>query len=174
MDLFHELFECNIYPIAYLFFYSILAIVFIIRKRQIDRDIGENVQKVTATGNKKTRFIIRSLLLFMIAARILTAVLINGDYIPMAADSLSFSFLLSLTFFAPYAFVGDNGVAITGILIKWDDINNIEWDRDIKQRSWGMKIYRKDKKVPLRIFFPRNKKEEIDDALKKLGAVAIN
>ncbi len=63
--------------------------------------------------------------------------------------------------------IGENGFIFRGILYLWDEIELIEWDRDIKQKLWALRILKKGESSHVKIYVNRFYKELFDKSLKE-------
>lgn len=54
------------------------------------------------------------------------------------------------------------------VLIFLDKVERIEFDRAIGQFQFGMRVYYKGEKLPLKWYFPHKRMEKIKEILKKM------
>jgi hypothetical protein len=58
--------------------------------------------------------------------------------------------------------ISDHGFYFYDKLFLWTNIEKIEWDRDIGQTLWGLKIYTKGSKDPTKLYFEREIKVKLE------------
>lgn len=63
--------------------------------------------------------------------------------------------------------IGENGIVYNDFVILWEELDRIEWDRDIKQKSWGIKFYKKGQIAPLKMYVNRKFRESFDNSIKE-------
>ncbi len=61
--------------------------------------------------------------------------------------------------------IGENGFVHADIVIKWEDVFKIEWDCDVSQKLWGVRIYSITNTFPTKIYVRRKYKPEIEQQL---------
>jgi hypothetical protein len=80
--------------------------------------------------------------------------------------------LLSVIFLinkSSYLIFGEKGISAMDFRIPKDNIAKFEWDKDINQQQYGLKIYRTDEKFPHKVYIPRDDKPEIQHFIKNYG-----
>lgn len=60
---------------------------------------------------------------------------------------------------------GENGIVNADLVIKWEDVFKIEWDCDVSQKLWGVKIFSITNTFPTKIYVRRKYKPEIEQQL---------
>lgn len=63
--------------------------------------------------------------------------------------------------------VGENGFIFRGLVFLWDEIELIEWDRDIKQKLWALRILKYGESSHVKIYVNREYKQLFDKELKE-------
>lgn len=136
--------------------------------------MGEIIDSInTMSFNPENKFMIYSLggigILFGLAG-IIGGLLTSDIYI--ASKGLSYGLLL---IFLPKRwknsnsiFICKNGIYTEEFQIAFDELDRIEWDRDINQKQWGLRIYKKNQTPYHKFYINRKLKEEFDDKLKQI------
>ena len=63
--------------------------------------------------------------------------------------------------------VGENGFIFRNLIFLWEEIELIEWDRDIKQKLWALRILKKGESSHIKIYVNREYKEIFDNELRE-------
>lgn len=63
---------------------------------------------------------------------------------------------------------GDSGMEFNGIVIKWDELERVEWDKDINQMSWGVKFYKRGEISPLKVYVKRKYKNDFENKINNM------
>ena len=115
----------------------------------------------------------------------LSLIQINWDHIDTNA-MLPFLPLLSLSAFTWLSarnigllFIGPAGLAQARLsspdrgdnkngLVRWENVQHLEWDRDIGQRTWGLNLHytnKKDRVYKIKLYIPRPEKDTLTELL---------
>lgn len=139
--------------------------------------MGEITHSINTMGfnpeNKYLTYSLGGLGVLFGAAGIIGGIMASDIYI--ASKGLSYSLLL---IFLPQRwknstsiFICKNGLYTDEFQITWEELDRIEWDKDVNQKQWGLKIYKKNQIPYHKIYINRKLKEEFDN---KFNLIDLN
>lgn len=135
--------------------------------------IENTLTKRIGNIEKKIRFITKSAKRFMIIMVVLSGFFLVAGILTLV---VLFEIDLTLNLFSQtllfltlqinldknnYILFGDKGFKIGWIIYPWKRLQKIEWDNDIGQNYWGLKITFKDRKLPEKLYILRKFKDEV-------------
>lgn len=136
--------------------------------------MGEIIDSInTMSFNPENKYLVYSLgaigVLFG-AAGIIGGIMTYDFYI--ASKGLSYGLLL---IFLPSrwkksssVFICKNGIYTEEFQITFDELDRIEWDRDINQKQWGLRIHKKNQTPYYKIYINRKLKDEFNIKLMQI------
>jgi hypothetical protein len=138
-----------------------------IAKKQFDK-IGKIEAKIDIMGlNNKSKYLYYTA--YAIGGVITLLSIFGGiktlNY-KMALSGITYG--LSIIYF-PYRIkeqltihIGDKGFVSKELSCTWEELERIEWDRDIKQSQWGVRFYKKGQIAYHKIYVKREYKEKLE------------
>jgi hypothetical protein len=153
--------------ISALFASFLPQILFLLNKKHLRKKLGKDYKTLDITIIVKKHLMV----IYVVAAALAFA-----QYFFLHSVSVLLFWLVWLTvtyfvsgmglqkvFYNNEYFALSDTVKSTGLnIIKWSDLESIEWDRDFGQAEWGVKIFIKGMDHPLRYYFRRKDKEKVD------------
>ena len=167
---FKEIFtEYLAFPLSFIVFNLIFFAIGKLLNSNISKKLGPDIVRVSlGVSNKKNQKIFRYIIFTIITLYILANILLEDkNWIVVATHVAFMVFFLYLPQPGSEFIIGPLGLLVNGKAILWENIKSLEWDRDIKQSFWAVKIHSKGKAYPERMFFPRDRKPEIESLIDK-------
>lgn len=63
--------------------------------------------------------------------------------------------------------IAERGILLGTRVIPWQDIKNVEWDRDVKQQMWSFTMYFSNNTAPVKATIDRESQPQADELFKK-------
>ncbi len=157
--------------IPYLAFLSIICIIFIIRERILRKKLGAEAETVPLDmlSIKWMRYFVIILLILTSASILINIFFLEVIYLlNILMRLLVIVFLFYVMYRFSFLWFGRNGfIGPNMSFTSWSSVKSIEWDKDISQGLWGVSIYKKSGKIPVRLYVPRDKKKEVSRLVSK-------
>jgi hypothetical protein len=141
-------------------------------KKKLSKVLGKEPQKIMLFESGKTRYL--EYILYGLGGLLISASLIagmktgfQGEFVKGIAYGLGIIYLPTRFKNSQTIRIGDNGIVYNNFSILWEELDRVEWDRDIKQKSWGVKFYKKSQIVPLKMYVNRKYKSDFENKLKE-------
>jgi len=141
------------------------------KKKKLDI-IGNRSDKLVTFESKKFRPF--EYILYAIGGIIIAASIWAGFKVGPKAEvfkSISYGMMM---IYLPYRFknsltitVSEKGIVYNNLSILWSELDRVEWDRDISQKLWGVKFYKKKTLIPIKIYVKRKYKEQFEKLINK-------
>ncbi|MBX3045019.1 MAG: hypothetical protein KIT33_09285 [Candidatus Kapabacteria bacterium] len=153
---------------------------FVRKQKNKKKDIlGGSEEKVLLFDNKKLKsyqYILYGLGGLLIASGMLATIIKGFNWELGKTVSYGLAMIYFPTRFkdSRTLMIGGNGIVIGAFTIDWNELDKIEWDKDISQKLWGVKFYKKGSIVPLKFYVNREYKTKVETELNdKLRKIAI-
>lgn len=63
-------------------------------------------------------------------------------------------------------FISDIGIVLNQQnYFFWEDVTKIDWDKDINQKLWGVRIYSTKQKIPFKFYINRKFKKQLEELI---------
>jgi hypothetical protein len=145
----------------------IVTLLLYLREKRIIKKLGRLKLKVSLSFKWLKIMIIIIVVIFGLLLMGLVFVILYVNSIELELRFIFQLVFLSVLLIDSFIFskllICEKGMAGLGIpLTYWDEISRIQWDRDVGQEMWGVKIFIYSLETPYRFFIPRNSKHEIE------------